>query len=431
MALPGFKTDYLSRLGLAPSRSEAGLSRALAVCQKLMPQNFVNGVLVFYSEDIMEVLHAHAPLARATLTISSKFDTSEIIGAIQAWQQCTYGVVVIDGSEATIGMVRSATADSLSGAVLIPLSRVTSNIASRTRRGGQSAPRFARARQNDELAFLRKVAATVSDELKNARGLVLGGKADVKRKLLAELPDFLRFRVQQIVDIDAGSGFPGLLMTARAVTDAAVHSRRLEVTGAVAHFMDLVSNGADLVCYGAEETAAALQLAAVEVLLVSSSLDRCRWDDLAATSGAQVIVVSSETEMGHDFDTGFRVGAVLRWKVDAQLLETGSELAEVSHAEHVSNEVKDRHDPCHDADSDTSTTISAHSDAVLLQWLEEVLKLTVDDASAESLAICAGLLLFSEEGSLTERVTQTQDMLRAEGIPEDVLMEVKFHATDL
>jgi len=309
-------------LGLVPSRSgalSACLSRVLALCQDLRVQDFVNGVLVFHADDIAEVLHAHEPLTSATLEFSGKFDTSMIKGAIQAWQERTYGIVVIDGSEASIGMARSALTDSFQNAAVTSLSHVTAKLASRTRRGGQSAPRFARARQGEELAFLRKVADMVVDELRAARGLILGGKADMKRKLLGELPEFLRTRVHRMVDIDTGSRLQGLLMTARDVADVAARRRRLEAAEAVAHFMGLVSSQSDLVCYGVQETTAALRLAAVETLLVSS----CKtWDDLARSSGAHVLLVSPETELGRDFCAGFQVGALLRWKVEAQLMET-------------------------------------------------------------------------------------------------------------
>jgi len=74
--------------------------------------------------------------------------------------------------------------------------------------------------------------------------------------------------------------------------------------------------------------------------------------------------------------------------------------------------------------------ISSEAD-VFLRWLEEALKQSHDDASAESLAICASVILASEEGSLHQRIAQTLEMLSAEGIQEDVLIEVELHATDM
>ena len=53
------------------------------------------------------------------------------------------------------------------GVPLHRIARMQSHIASRTRRGGQSAPRFSRSRQLEELEFLRKVAARAAQALEH------------------------------------------------------------------------------------------------------------------------------------------------------------------------------------------------------------------------------------------------------------------------
>jgi len=53
-----------------------------------------------------------------------------------------------------------------------------------------------------------------------------------------------------------------------------------------------------------------------------------------------------------------------------------------------------------------------------------------DTSAAESLAVCADLVLSDESTPADERLEGTVDMLRAEGVPEDMLLVLACHIAD-
>jgi len=84
-----------------------------------------------------------------------------------------------------------------------------------------------------------------------------------------------------------------------------------------------------------------------------------------------------------------------------------------------------------DSDCESISTATSRTDNLLINWLQESLKLVVKDHSVvESLAVCAELVLYDESTVAEERLQSTLDMLRAEGIPEDVLLEFACHIAD-
>mmetsp|Transcript_49960 Transcript_49960/g.149220 ORF Transcript_49960/g.149220 Transcript_49960/m.149220 type:complete len:365 (-) Transcript_49960:304-1398(-) len=352
--------------------------------------------------------------------------------------ELTYGVVVVDGDEATLGTMEAPTSG-MGRDVVTKLAHLSANIASRTRRGGQSAARYSRNRDGEELAFLRKVMETTSEALGDVRGLVLAGRADMKRKLLAEFPMPLRSRVVRIVDLQCSAGDEGLRKAAAHLRGIAEADKQQEREAAVTRFMELVAqtdmHAASLVCYGEVETTAALRLGAVDQLLVASApaehsgCSRREWVVLAAASGASIVEVEPKSEAGVRFCGGFGVGARLRYVLDPALLEeAGSEHERPAPAPEKALAAPAMED---DADRESVSTAASQADSVLLGWLRRTLQATMQDKLAvDSLVMCAEVVLSDESTPAQERVESALEMLRGEGAPEDVLLEFACHATD-
>mmetsp|Transcript_126443 Transcript_126443/g.393538 ORF Transcript_126443/g.393538 Transcript_126443/m.393538 type:complete len:421 (-) Transcript_126443:138-1400(-) len=410
-----------------------------ALWRTLAPSKFPNGVVIFCSCDLSEVLHPPQPLSGCALHCGPRFDDAAVREAIRVRRQFTYGVVVVDGGEATLGVLQATPA----GAAPEPaakLSHLSANIASRTRRGGQSAARYSRSRDGEELAFLRKVAEAVGEAFGDVRGLLVGGRADLKRRLLAELPDPMRARVSLVVDLPCRADARGLQQTAARLGEVVEAQKRQETEVAVARFMELVQQAggceaATTVCYGSVETEAALRLGVVEELLVASesvagggfSGPSVVWRELAAASGASLVQVVPTTDLALRFSEGFGVGAVLRYAVEPDLLQEPSPVDPFMPAELE----KLPSIPQEESDCDVASTAASEADGLLLRWLRQVLSPALGDAAAaEALATCAELVLLDESTPPRERIVSTLEMLRGEGIPEDVLAELACHATD-
>jgi len=74
------------------------------------------------------------------------FDTSALRQAIEADHGAVYGAIATDGAEATLGKVRGLCASSGSAPAVTEVGHITATTAACTRRGGQSALRHLRLR---------------------------------------------------------------------------------------------------------------------------------------------------------------------------------------------------------------------------------------------------------------------------------------------
>ncbi len=145
-------------------------------------------------------------------------------------------------------------------------------------RGGQSANRFARLREECRRNYVKKVAeaaATVFAPL-NLAGLILAGSADLKSVLGREgglLDAKLRAKVVKQVDVAYGgmAGFNQAIDLASDCLGNLALNREKEAVGA---FFDAIAKkgGEDKVCYGARDVKFALESGAVSKLLCWTGL---------------------------------------------------------------------------------------------------------------------------------------------------------------
>lgn len=342
--------------------------------------------------------------------------------AIESQRKNTYGIVVIDGEEATLGTVRDSSAHFCATKV----GHISANIASRTRRGGQSALRFSRLRDSAELAFLRKVAEEMIETFTDFKGLLIGGKASMKQKLIAELPICVRTRIVGVVDLNCDADVDGLQRAARHLASFVAEKRQIDLHQVLAQFFSKCDNKArtEDVCYGHVSTETALRAGAVRQLLVDHRSSG-RWTALAASYGAELIEIIPSIALACRFCEGFGVAGFLRWPLDPELMEEASTYDTVSADEKAG--ASQCNDPQVEALEDVST---AASETLLMRWLEEALSSYVDATTAESLAICADVILSDENSSFEERTEMALEMLRAEGVNEDILAEFSCHISD-
>lgn len=398
---------------------------------------------MFCSRELAEVMHPPWPLQQPSVLCDASFDVSVVREALDMRRTLTYGLVVVDGGEATVGITYAPGTGPRSERAVVKLKHLAGNIASRTRRGGQSAARYSRNREIEQIAFLRKVAECVSSELGDLCSLIVGGRADMKRRLVRELPLPLRERVAGVVDIDTSAGTEGLQKVAASARQLAEMSLRRESGNVLSSFLELVAKmdaqEAPPVCFGVVQTAAALRLGAVKHLLLGApscsdqELGRGAWLELASRSGASVTEVEPTSEPGLRFCRGFGVGGCLRYPVDPELLEGEPADGGLAHVgeEGLEQEMALTSDACSDCGS--ASTAASRSDFQLLEWLQGALQQTLQDASAaESLAMCADVVLFGGDATTDlERLEGACEMLRGEGVPEDVLLELTCHVSDL
>lgn len=183
-----------------------------------------------------------------------------------------FGIVCIDKSEAAIGYVR--------GNTLTVESTLESNVPGKTTKGGQSQQRFERIRENMYDTFLTDVAEKCKQAfLQKAQdnellGLIIGGPGFSKEDLVEKdyLPEAL---VDKIISQQGTnySGVEGLEELLNKSEDVIEESEVIREKQAVNEFLENLKKDNGLSMYGKEDVSQALQMGAVDKLLISEDYD--------------------------------------------------------------------------------------------------------------------------------------------------------------
>lgn len=236
-------------------------------------------------------------------------------------------------------------------------------------------------------------------------------------------------RVLCVVDLPCGAGAEGLRLAALRAGDAACAHERSVTEVPLDRFLELVAkpdsiSGA-LYCYGEDETAAALEMGAVEILLLAPSVSgrtAAQWRALAAAHNTEVVEVEDSSDKGTSFCQSYGVGGCLRWPVSAELLDEPEHddekidvLGEMEQDAEFTTNIAPQ-----DMGSPSRAGAPLQKDA--LAWLEAALNESLEDAaSAEALTACAEVLLADESADMCEVITQTVDMLLGEGVQQSIV----------
>lgn len=139
--------------------------------------------------------------------------------------------------------------------------------------------RFARLRMEKRHNYVRKVAETavslfITNDKVNVGGLVLAGSADFKNDLASSdmFDQRLSAKVIKIVDISYG-GDNGFNQAIELAAEALSNVKFLQEKKLIAKFFDEVAQDTGKYVFGVEETLRALDMGAIETLIVYESLD--------------------------------------------------------------------------------------------------------------------------------------------------------------
>ncbi|KAJ1678966.1 translation termination factor eRF1 [Spiromyces aspiralis] len=161
-------------------------------------------------------------------------------------------------------------------------------------RGGQSALRFARLREEKRHNYVRKVAETavqlfISNDKPNISGLVLAGSADFKTDLSKSdmFDPRLAAKIIKIVDVSYGgeNGFNQAIELSKEVLSNVKFVQEKQL---INNFFDQVSRDTGKVVYGVDETLKALDMGAVETIIAFEQLDVSRYT-FKGSDGTEVV----------------------------------------------------------------------------------------------------------------------------------------------
>ena len=278
----------------------------------------------------------------------------------------TFGLIIIERSGCTVA--------TLSGNRQKILDTITSHIPSKHRAGGQSQRRFERLIEQAAHEFFKKSADYINKQFvplgNDLKGLIVGGAGPTKEYFVKS--DYLDYRLQdKILDIyDIGytgnQGIKELMIKSEKLLENVQIMKEKQL---IQKFLGHIGRDTGLATYGEKEVRNALNKSAVDTLLISENVDilrvsikcnNCEYveektihlndlnalekevsqrscpkcssqlmqidkttdlieelGELASDTGAEVEVVSTDSEEGSQLWYAFRgLGAILRYKLE-------------------------------------------------------------------------------------------------------------------
>lgn len=241
------------------------------------------------------------PINTSLYLCDNKFHTENLNDLLMDDE--AFGFIVMDGNGCLYGTVQGSNRE--------VLHKFSVDLPKKHGRGGQSALRFARLRLEKRHNYVRKVAEMATQlfvpdgQKPNVQGIVLAGSADFKTELMrSDLFDpRLAKIVVKMIDVSYG-GENGFNQAIELAADALANVKLMKEKKLLQKYMDEISQDTGKFCFMVEDTLKALELGAVEDLIVWDNLEVQRYV-LRNTSTSEEKVLHLTKEMEQN-DTFFR-----------------------------------------------------------------------------------------------------------------------------
>ena len=289
---------------------------------RLFPKTPPNGLAVFSGniaavegKQDMRVWSFEPPVPLNTRIY--RFDKNfviDILEEIMVEKQC-YGLVVLDRRDAILALLK--------GKTIVPVKKTHSEVPGKFKAGGQSAQRFARIREESYKEHFKKIADYMTEQFlplgNDLKGIIIGGPGttvndflqhdyitgDLKRKILGtkDLSYTEEYGLQELLD---------------KCQDLLAEEEVTQEKNIMQKFFKQMLDNPGKATYGKEQTLHALEMNAVDLLLLSETLPEDEIFDLeekAAAGGATVRIISVETREGVQLKELGGIGAILRYEI--------------------------------------------------------------------------------------------------------------------
>ncbi|MFH1376380.1 MAG: peptide chain release factor aRF-1 [Candidatus Woesearchaeota archaeon] len=226
-----------------------------------------------------------------------------------------YGLLVVDRREGTLGYLK--------GNYIAKIANFTSDVPGKTTKGGQSQARYARLREEAAHNFFKKVGSACNKEfieMEDLKGIIVGGPGPTKDTFLDG--DYLHARIKEkiigVKDLSYTGEF-GLNELVDKSHDVLGKEGIIEEKKIMERFFNSMSTkGGNKGVYKEKDVRKALEMGAVDVLLLSEDLDDKIVEELekkAEDIGASVVMISIDSAEGQQLGKIGGMGAILRFKI--------------------------------------------------------------------------------------------------------------------
>ncbi|KAG7354970.1 peptide chain release factor 1 [Nitzschia inconspicua] len=214
------------------------------------------------------------PINTSLYLCDNKFHTEDLNELLMDDE--AFGFIVMDGNGCLYGTVQGSNRE--------VLHKFSVDLPKKHGRGGQSALRFARLRLEKRHNYVRKVAEMATQlfvpdgQRPNVQGLVLAGSADFKSELMrSDLFDpRLAKIVVKMVDVSYG-GDNGFNQAIELSADSLANVKLMKEKKLLQKYMDEISQDTGRFCFMVDDTLKALEMGAVEDLIIWDNLDIQRY----------------------------------------------------------------------------------------------------------------------------------------------------------
>ena len=309
------------------------LSAITSTQQRLKLYNKVppNGLVVYCGEIITSEgkerkinidFEPFKPINTSLYLCDNKFHTEALSELLESDQ--SFGFIIMDGNGALFGTLSGNTRD--------VIHKFSVDLPKKHGRGGQSALRFARLREEKRHNYVRKVAELavqnfITQDKVNVAGLVLAGSADFKNDLNQSdmFDNRLQSKVIKVVDVSYG-GENGFNQAIDLAAETLSNVKFIQEKRLINRYFDEINLDSGKVCYGIDDTLKALEASACETLIVYENLEITRWV-LKSSSGSEIVIHTlkgqeANREMFMDKETGQEMdlvdqGSFLIWLAES------------------------------------------------------------------------------------------------------------------
>ena len=225
-----------------------------------------------------------------------------------------YGLVVMDRRDANIALLK--------GKTIIPLAKTHSQVPGKFKAGGQSAMRFHRIIEDAAKEHYRKVAEYVKEQflpIKELKGILVGGPGPTKHDFieLGQLTNELKKKIIAVRDLSYTDDF-GLHELVEKCGDVLAAEEIIKEKKLIEQFLQTLAKKPNKASYGKDEVLRAIQLGAVDILLLSESMDEKTiemFTQEAEKMKSTVEIISTETPEGMQLKELGGIAAILRYEI--------------------------------------------------------------------------------------------------------------------
>ncbi|KAA8910743.1 hypothetical protein TRICI_004055 [Trichomonascus ciferrii] len=279
------------------------LSAITSTQQRLKLYNKVppNGLVIYCGEIITDEgkerkvnidFEPFKPINTSLYLCDNKFHTEALSELLESDNK--FGFIVMDGNGALFG--------TLSGNTREVLHKFTVDLPKKHGRGGQSALRFARLREEKRHNYVRKVAEVavqnfITQDKVNVTGLVLAGSADFKNELSQSdlFDNRLQAKIIKVVDVSYG-GENGFNQAIELSAETLSNVKFIQEKKLINAYFEEISQDSGKFCFGIDDTLKALDLGAAETVIVHESLEVIRYVLKDSEGEEKVVHVRKEIE---------------------------------------------------------------------------------------------------------------------------------------